>query len=378
MSQDEKNDIEMKVEEDEFFSINKLKGIFTKYLKDHTVYETIPENMKILVFNSELMIKDSIEAMIKEDIYCGLLWDSNANKYIGIFTIRDVLSLIMISYQQLNQYLNSNTNINDLDTLIKSIVEIFSKMTFDKNKMDLEEEEKIDTTNYDKIIKNFSDFFKLFDNFTINDYVNKFKDKEQNMISIYLDGNLQDCIKLIRDNHIHRIVVEDQKSNTITGFITYEAIFEFFIENYYSSMKEFEIKLKDVNIISKNVFSLKKDDNLCKAMELFCSKKISLIPIMDDKEILGYIYLKDIIYCFSNGNNLNFNTKISAFLEDLYEGVDNEKPYGKKRITQLDETTDLKKVFEEMSICPERKLVVKYEDHIGIITLSNIFTELVD
>jgi predicted transcriptional regulator len=334
--------------------------------------------MKILVFNSELMIKDSIEAMIKEDIYCGLLWDSNANKYIGIFTIRDVLSLIMISYQQLNQYLNSNTNINDLDTLIKSIVEIFSKMTFDKNKMDLEEEEKIDTTNYDKIIKNFSDFFKLFDNFTINDYVNKFKDKNQNMISIYLDGNLQDCIKLIRDNHIHRIVVEDQKSNTITGFITYEAIFEFFIENYYSSMKEFEIQLKDVNIISKNVFSLKKDDNLCKAMELFCSKKISLIPIMDDKEILGYIYLKDIIYCFSNGNNLNFNTKISAFLEDLYEGVDSEKPYGKKRITQLEETTDLKKVFEEMSICPERKLVVKYEDHIGIITLSNIFTELVD
>ena len=197
------------------------------------------------------------------------------------------------------------------------------------------------------------------------------------MISIYLDGNLQDCIKLIRDNHIHRIVVEDQKSNTITGFITYEAIFEFFIENYYSSMKEFEIQLKDVNIISKNVFSLKKDDNLCKAMELFCSKKISLIPIMDDKEILGYIYLKDIIYCFSNGNNLNFNTKISAFLEDLYEGVDSEKPYGKKRITQLEETTDLKKVFEEMSICPERKLVVKYEDHIGIITLSNIFTELV-
>ena len=377
MSQDEKNDIEMKSPEDEV-SVVHLKEIFTKYLKFHTVYETIPENMKILVFNSELMIKDSIEAMIKEDIYCGLLWDSNANKYIGIFTIRDVLSLIMISYQQLNQFLNNNTNINDMDTLVKSIVEIFSKMTFDKNKMELEEEEKIDTTNYDKIIKNFSDFFKLFDNFTINDYVNKFKDKNQNMISIYLDGNLQDCIKLIRDNHIHRIVVEDQKSNTITGFITYEAIFEFFIENYYSSMKEFEIQLKDVNIISKNVFSLKKDDNLCKAMELFCSKKISLIPIMDDKEILGYIYLKDIIYCFSNGNNLNFNTKISAFLEDLYEGVDSEKPYGKKRITQLEETTDLKKVFEEMSICPERKLVVKYEDHIGIITLSNIFTELVD
>ena len=377
MLDEKNNDIEMKHEEDEN-SISKLKAIFTKYLKDHTVYETIPENMKILVFNSELMIKDSIEAMIKEDIYCGLLWDTTANKYIGIFTIRDVLSLIMISYQQLNQYLNNNTNINDLDTLVKSIVEIFSKITVDKNKMELEEEERIDTSNTDKIIKNFSDFFKLFDNFTINNYVNKFKDKNANMISIFLDGNLKDCIQLIRDNHIHRIVVEDQKSSTITGFITYEAIFEFFIENYYSSMKEFEIQLKDVNIISKNVFSLNKEDTLYKAMELFCTKKISLIPIMDNKEIFGYIYLKDIIYCFSNGNNLNFSTNLGSFLEDLYEGVDNEKPYGKKRITELEESTNLKKVFEEMSICPERKLIVKYDDHIGIITLSNIFIELVE
>ena len=377
MLDEKNNDIEMKHEEDET-SINKLKAIFTKYLKDHTVYETIPENMKILVFNSELMIKDSIEAMIKEDIYCGLLWDTTANKYIGIFTIRDVLSLIMISYQQLNQYLNNNTTINDLDTLVKSIVEIFSKITVDKNKMELEEEERIDTSNTDKIIKNFSDFFKLFDNFTINNYVNKFKDKNANMISIFLDGNLKDCIQLIRDNHIHRIVVEDQKSSTITGFITYEAIFEFFIENYYSSMKEFEIQLKDVNIISKNVFSLNKEDTLYKAMQLFCTKKISLIPIMDNKEIFGYIYLKDIIYCFSNGNNLNFSTNLGSFLEDLYEGVDNQKPYGKKRITELEESTNLKKVFEEMSICPERKLIVKYDDHIGIITLSNIFIELVE
>ena len=107
-------------------------------------------------------------------------------------------------------------------------------------------------------------------------------------------------------------------------------------------------------------------------------KKISLIPIMDNKEIFGFIYLKDIIYCFSNGNNLNFTTNLGSFLEDLYEGVDSEKPYGKKRITELDETTNLKKVFEEMSICPERKLIVKYHDHIGIITLSNIFSELVE
>ena len=65
-------------------------------------------------------------------------------------------------------------------------------------------------------------------------------------------------------------------------------------------------------------------------------------------------------------------------LEVIAKLLDNEKPYGKKRITELEESTNLKKVFEEMSICPERKLIVKYDDHIGIITLSNIFIELVE
>ena len=77
--------------------INDLKKKFTEYLCDHTIYETIPENMKILVFNSDLMIKDSIEAMIKEDIYCGLLWDTKLSKYVGLFTIRDVLSLLSVT-----------------------------------------------------------------------------------------------------------------------------------------------------------------------------------------------------------------------------------------------------------------------------------------
>ena len=61
--------------------ISSLQNKVTQFLKDHTIYEAIPEDMKILVFNDELLIKDSIEAMIKEDIYCGLLYNSKENIY---------------------------------------------------------------------------------------------------------------------------------------------------------------------------------------------------------------------------------------------------------------------------------------------------------
>lgn len=43
----------------------------------------IPENMKVLVFNNELSVKDAIEAMLKEDIYCGMIWNSESSKFVG-------------------------------------------------------------------------------------------------------------------------------------------------------------------------------------------------------------------------------------------------------------------------------------------------------
>lgn len=356
----------------------KLKTLFTKYLKEHTVYETIPENMKILVFNSELTIKDSIEAMIKEDIYCGLLWDTSQSKYVGLFTIRDVLSLIKLAYTHCLSYISKH-GVSNLSSLSEEIFKIGVAQESNDDKMEVDDESS--KTNFDSLIKNFSQFFKIFDSVTISQYITTFKEKNKKLISLSLDGNLQECIKLIRENKIHRIVVEDLKSSTITGFITYEAIFEFFIENYYSEMTEFNIDLSNINIISKNIITLDKKETIFKCMDTFYSKKISLIPIIDKEngnDVFGYFYLKDIIYFFSNGEKFSFNDTIESFLLDLYEDVDNERPLGKDRIVQIEENENLKNVFEQMSICPERKLIVKSKDDIGVITLSNIFTTLVD
>jgi predicted transcriptional regulator len=340
--------------------------------------------MKILVFNSDLMIKDSIEAMIKEDIYCGLLWDTKLSKYVGLFTIRDVLSLLILSYKQISNYLNKNPNINNLESLNNSMNDIFEnwKVFSEENKMDIEKEnENEDNKKIDSIINNFNEFFSLFDNTSINDYVLKFKDKEKDhpLISLYLDKNLQDVLNLIKTNKIHRVVVEEQKSNSVTGFITYESIFEFFIENYFSEMTEFGIKLKEIDeIITKDIMTLNKNDSLFKALDLFYSKKISILPIMDGSEIFGYFYLKDIIYFFSNGDKFNFNQSIENFLNDLYENVDVEKPLGNKRIIEVNYEMNLKNIFENMSICPERKLIVKDGNKIGLITLSNCFNHLLN
>ena len=143
-------------------------------------------------------------------------------------------------------------------------------------------------------------------------------------------------------------------------------------------MTEFNIPLKHLNIIIKNVITLNKNETLHKCMETFYQKGISMIPIMDDDNVFGYLYLKDIIYFFSTGEKFNFSNSIESFLKDLYEEVDDEIPYGKKRIGVTKDDKLLKEIFENMSISPERKLIIKNdENNIGIVALYDIFKKLV-
>ena len=112
-------------------------------------------------------------------------------------------------------------------------------------------------------------------------------------------------------------------------------------------------------------------------METFYKEGISMIPIIDNGEVFGYLYLKDIIYFFSSGDKFNFSNSIESFLKDLYEGIDDEKPYGKKRIVELRDDTDLKEVFEKMSSSPERKLIITNDsNNIGVVALYDIFKKL--
>ena len=423
-------DQEMKIEDNE--KLTTLKTAITKFLNEHTIYEAIPEDMKILVFNDELLIKDSIEAMIKEDIYCGLLYNSKENKNSGIFTIRDVLGLLLIGYKKLILFLNTEKEITSYEMLKENSNKFFgtfdnvneekknmfnsnedlivskqlegkeeNNATNNNNDMEIEDEKNANENNdnnnmnkniqekevkdeetkaYNNIIKDFNHFISLFENITLQSFIDLFHIKDNvNLISLFSEANLEECVKTIQNNNIHRLIVNDKKTNNLSGFITYETIFEFFIENYYSEMTEFNIPLNQINIVINNVITLNKNETLYKCMETFYKAGISMLPILDDdNKIFGYFYLKDIIYFFSMGEKFNFNNTVENFLKDLYEDIDDELPYGKRRIKELNDDTNLKKVFEEMSTSPERKLIIKNDDSkIGIIALYDIFKKLV-
>jgi hypothetical protein len=130
--------------------------------------------------------------MKKEDIHCGLIWDTELSKFIGIFTIRDFLNLIKVIYEKIDNHLQNGgkwTNmkslisslfqrnpikLEDLDIIMES-VENVSKFNSDtKSEKSENNDNMIIEEDFNNSItgnlKNYQDLFKIFENINLNDY----------------------------------------------------------------------------------------------------------------------------------------------------------------------------------------------------------------
>ena len=417
---------------------NKILLIIKNFLTEHTVYEAIPGNMKILIFNSELNFLETIYAMVKEDIYCALVYDSLYKNFIGIITIRDIMELIKFVNDRIKKYngIIVNTNFFIKEIFSKNEVQLNSLSSIKENEEikpvkkksfgsfdrinELDEEEGSDSSFEGEIkekpqsssLKQGVDFFKSLNLISINDFYRTVRGipihrliTKAKLLSVSLDNNLFDCAKLIKEKKTHRIIIEEtkekqseihQSNNNLlnikntnyiknyTGFITYETMFDFFIQNYYGDMKEFKCLLNDIidvtSIANKLTYKFDKNEKVFVVFEQCFLTKLSIMPIYDssnNNEIFGYLFLKDLVYFFMKvGIFFSLDDSVEHFLIKLYEGIDEEKPLGKERVKYINiknEKYTMKQIFELLNASPEKKIIVNTGDDLSLITLSNIF-----
>ncbi len=170
----------------------------SNFLSDHNVYEAVPENVKILVFNSELSFYEMIKVFIFEDIYCGLIYDPKLNNYLGLITTRD----LMILYQYIIDNFPSE-KITDFNNYLKVI--------FSKNKLEEKNEKNTDNVN-DNNINNDINIFEYLSSINYLDYlvyVKKIEFQNIHILSVSLDDNLLETLQKINIKNIHRLLVEE-------------------------------------------------------------------------------------------------------------------------------------------------------------------------
>ena len=84
-----------------FFSFSEQDEtqIFAKFFHYHTCYDLIPTSAKLVVFDTQLLVKKAFFALVYNGVRAAPLWDSTRQKFVGMLTITDFIRILQMYYK---------------------------------------------------------------------------------------------------------------------------------------------------------------------------------------------------------------------------------------------------------------------------------------
>ncbi|EEC13342.1 AMP-activated protein kinase, gamma regulatory subunit, putative [Ixodes scapularis] len=96
--------------------------LFVKFFKYYRCYDLIPVSAKLVVFDTELLVKKAFFALVSNGVRAAPLWDSAKQEFIGMLTITDFI-YILRNYYKSPLNLAAEKTYNNLDITIKKALE---------------------------------------------------------------------------------------------------------------------------------------------------------------------------------------------------------------------------------------------------------------
>ncbi|CRK97163.1 CLUMA_CG010560, isoform A [Clunio marinus] len=285
--------------------------IFVKFFRFHKCYDLVPTSAKLVVFDTQLLVKKAFYALVYNGVRAAPLWDSEQQKFVGMLTITDFIKILKMYYTSPN------------------------------SSMDQLEEHKLVTWRN-----------------ALNDYVN--------LVSISPDASLYDAIKTLIHSRIHRLPVIDPLTGNVLYILTHKRILRFLFlyinelpkpTYMHKTLRELKIGTYD------NIETATEDTTIITALHKFVERRVSALPMVDSEGRLVDIYAKfDVINLAAEKtyNDLNVSLKkANEHRNAWFEGVQK---------CNLDES--LFTVMEKIVRAEVHRLVVVDEDEkvIGIIS----------
>ncbi|XP_050360527.1 uncharacterized protein LOC126780259 [Nymphalis io] len=295
--------------------------IFVKFFKFHKCYDLIPTSAKLVVFDTQLLVKKAFFALVYNGVRAAPLWDSQRQRFVGMLTITDFIKILQMYYT------SPNVTMDEL------------------------EEHRLET--WRQVLKG----------------------SVMPLVSIGPDSSLFDAIKMLITNRIHRLPVIDPDTGNVLYILTHKRIlrFLFLYINELPKPSYLQCKLRDVRIGTlKDIETATEETSIIEALRKFVNRRVSALPLIDTEGRLKDIYAKfDVINLAAEKtyNNLDVSLKkANEHRNEWFEGVQK---------CNLDET--LYEVMERIVRAEVHRLVVVDEEDkvIGIISLSDLLMYLV-
>ncbi|XP_076349385.1 5'-AMP-activated protein kinase subunit gamma-1-like isoform X2 [Tachypleus tridentatus] len=295
--------------------------IYLKFFQHFRCYDIIPISAKLVVFDTQLLVKKAFFALVDNGVRAAPLWDSINQEYIGILTITDFIHILRTYYK------SPLVRIEEL------------------------EEHKLET------------------------WRSVLKEKVKPFVSIGPDASLYEAIKQLIHGKIHRLPVIDPQTGNALFILTHKRILKFLFL-YFSELPKPSYLNQTLQELQVGTFdkiaTAKEDTPLITVLNQFIERRVSALPIINEQNKVVDIYAKfDVIHLAAEKayNNLDITVKKALEHRDQwFEGVLKCK---------ADDT--LGYVLETLVKAEVHRLVmVDDDDHVvGVVSLSDILKFLV-
>lgn len=295
--------------------------IFTKFFKYYRCYDLIPISAKLVVFDTQLLVKKAFFALVHNGVRAAPLWDCFKQEFVGMLTITDFIHILRTYYKS---------------PLVR---------------MEELEENKLEA------------------------WRNVLKEKARPLVSIGPDASLFEAIKTLIHSKVHRLPIVDPNTGNVLHILTHKRILKFLFLHYYELPHPSYLNqtLRELRIGTfENIATTTPSTPLIQVLNQFIERRVSALPVVDESGRVVDIYAKfDVINLAAEKTYNNLDITIKKALEhrdQWFEGV---------MKCRLDDT--LGAIMERIVRAEVHRLVVvdAEETAIGVISLSDILSYLV-
>ncbi|XP_054163792.1 5'-AMP-activated protein kinase subunit gamma-2-like isoform X2 [Oppia nitens] len=307
----------------DFDEIENENLIYVKFFKFYRCYDLIPVSAKLVVFDTQLVVKKAFFALLSNGVRAAPLWESHRQEFVGMLTITDFINILRTYYKS---------------PLVK---------------MEELEEHKLET--WRNVLKESS---------TV-----------QPLVSIGPDESLFNAIKLLIHKKVHRLPVIDSETGNVLYILTHKRILKYLFLYYYNRLpmpSYLNKQLKELMIgTHENIAVTTMTTPLILVLHQFIERRVSALPVVDKRSKVVDVYAKfDVIHLAAEKtyNNLDITVKKALEFRENSE-----------RVVKCTLNDTLHQILERIVQAEvHRIVVVDSEDHvIGIISLSDILSFLV-
>lgn len=294
-----------------------INHIYQRFFSKYHCYDLIPVSAKLVVFDTQLLVKKAFTALVNNGCRAAPLWNSATQEFVGMLSVTDLIQIIRTYHK------SPTIKLEDVED---QKIEIWRSLLHQETRP---------------------------------------------LVSIGPDACLLDAIITLTNNKVHRLPIIDPDSGNVLYILTHKRILRFLFLFYHELPQPSylfrtlqELKLGTYDSITTTT----RNSLVITALDKFIEKRISALPVVDENtgKVVDIFAKHDVVQMAADKTYKDLSLSVGEALEarnNWFEGVVKCK---------LDDTLGTV-IHRIVKAEVHRIIVVDDEDKVqGIVSLSDI------